>query len=117
MRPSASEVNGICSDATADFEDFLAPPGLEVGKTRNVILDEILTGLDLVEVLLCADGSSGVANVAGPRVPVIANARDVHFSKRHGSSIANASSVGLLAEFPPALPLPGRAAGCPSLRR
>lgn len=72
----AGKVDGVRADAAADFQDFLALPALELGKCRNVVLDEVLPGLDLVKIFLRADGRGGMPDVTGASIPVVADARD-----------------------------------------
>jgi hypothetical protein len=76
LRAGAREVNRVGADTAAHLEDALSVPAVEVREGRNVRLDEVLAGLDLVEVLARPDRLRRMADVAGTRVPVALHVRD-----------------------------------------
>jgi hypothetical protein len=67
------EVDGVGAQSATDFEDSLSAPPFEIGETRNVRLDEILTGFYFVKILLAPDALPGVPEIAGPLIPEIPN--------------------------------------------
>src|SRR5215472_5576805 len=93
VRASAGEVDGVCADAAADFQDFFAAPTLEFGESGNVVFDEVFAGFYLVEIFLGADCGGRMANVAGTGVPIVADARDFDIGEGHGKSIAKRNTL------------------------
>lgn len=78
LRAGTSKVDGVCTDAAANFQDFLALPAVEFGESGDVILDEVLTSLYLVEIFPRANRSRGVADVTGAVVPVVLDAGNLN---------------------------------------
>src|SRR6516225_1055143 len=77
------KVDRIGSDSAPDLENLLASPSLELSESRNVWLHEILTCLNLIEVLFCSHRRWGMPQITWSRVPIIAHPRNPHIDERH----------------------------------
>src|SRR6188474_219326 len=96
-RAGAGKADGIGADAAADLEHAAVLPARELRETGDVRLDEIFPALDLVEVLARAHGPWRVMEVAGTRVPEVADALDRHARER----VARAGLVHALSLYRP----------------
>src|SRR5262245_6343207 len=70
------EIDGVGPDPAPDLEHPLTPPAWKLGEARDVGLDEVLAGLDLVEVLALTHWFGRVPDVAGAIVPVLLDRTD-----------------------------------------
>ena len=64
------EIDGVGADPAADLQHPFARPSGELGKSRNVRLDHVFAGFDLVEVLPGPDRQPGMPDVARPAIPI-----------------------------------------------
>src|SRR4029077_13499955 len=55
IRTVPSEIDRVCPDSATNLQHCLAPPALELGKTRDMRLHEILSRFDFIEVLAGAN--------------------------------------------------------------
>src|SRR5262249_2184033 len=82
LRAGAGKVDRVGADPAADLEHALPLPPIEFDERGNVRLNEVLPGLDLVEVLLRADRLIRMSDIAGARIPVLLDGLDRRFHRR-----------------------------------
>src|SRR5262249_33362249 len=75
----AREAHGIGTEAASDLEDPATVPPGEIRERRNVRLDEILAPLHLIEVIAGTNRLRRMADVARPRIPVVADPVNRYF--------------------------------------
>jgi hypothetical protein len=90
-RPGPREIDGVGADAAADLEHLLSVPAIELGKSRDMRLDEVFARLHLVVVFASPDRLGGMADIARARIPVCADCGDGRVFKRRGHSHGSGS--------------------------
>ena len=77
------KIDGVRTNPAPHFEDFFFAPAREFSASWDVGFHKVLPRLDLVEILLSADGLSRMPNIARTPVPVILHLIDLNFRKSH----------------------------------
>src|SRR5215216_4699726 len=71
VRAMSSEIDRVGTNPTTYLEHAFATPPAEIGKRRNVRLDEVLSLFDFIEIQARAKRLHGVSNITRPTIPVL----------------------------------------------